>query len=291
MLPSSIRAGQQRAILTGSMSFKREIATMSEEDVFTDTKLKVLVEGEFSYPLLELNGHSILAAGDGGESPNYAPFEINLSTDIYSALDPSAVDISSALLQFHNCSTFSNRLEILCDGPFDLIEKQSRKSASNRTLLSLKAHERASVTLILRKGTAMEEPLNSRDECKSFFNLSGSIVLKFCNGFKMIVKVNVVVSLPLLAVSAPFADFGICRTDDSVQGIILLSNPSSVRATWRLEHIPDHASSQRAPALDFTDDPAVFVITPADGQILGPTVSTNTAIHVPPRDLSRMYYH
>ena len=90
--------------------------------------------------------------------------------------------------------------------------------------------------------------------------------------------------------------FGTCHTSSSCEGTLLLSNPTRVKATWRVTHIPGGGGAVRTTAirvggfdknLPHFDDPSVFQITPDCGELEGPTVSSGAAVACPPKDVNR----
>ena len=93
--------------------------------------------------------------------------------------------------------------------------------------------------------------------------------------------------------------FGTCHTSLNCEGTLLLSNPTRVKATWRVIHIPGGGGAARTTAIrvsgfdkslpDF-DDPSVFQITPESGDLEGPTVSSGAAVACPPKDVNRRYF-
>jgi hypothetical protein len=120
--------------------------------------------------------------------------------------------------------------------------------------------------------------------------IEGSLSIKFSTGYQAVVPVKVIVSSPVITLSAAVVDFGVCRVHEQCEGFVMLSNPTLVRATWGLVHIPEviilkQFSTIKPPVT--TDDPAVFDLLPREGEISGPTVAVATAIHAPPKDFNR----
>ena len=283
-LPSSTETGLQRAILTGSMQFSDSISKTVDDDSSSDSKLKVFLEGEVNFPQLELNGYKFSATGNVNGEPEALPLGVALSTDIYrvwNAIEYTS-DGCSEFLNFHNCSAFTNTVGVESTGPFTLTEAHSSRPHSRQIQLNLKPNASTTVKLSFRPSRKFGEIFTAKDETSSI-TIDGSIVLVFCNGFRARVKVKLDVALPLITVSAPRIDFGVCRTDDeNIRGFVLLSNPTNIRAVWAITHM---VSTKDVAGI--TDDPTVFTLSPMSGELQGPTVSSDTASHAPPRDFNR----
>jgi hypothetical protein len=106
------------------------------------------------------------------------------------------------------------------------------------------------------------------------------------------------VSTPFLAASSPRMYFGVCHTTQSCEGILLLTNPTTVAARWTVTHVPGEGSWRRSTAIRVrgfseaapeVDDPSVFEITPNAGLVPGPTVTVTAAVAAPPKDYNRRY--
>ena len=257
----------------------------------SDSKLKVFLEGDIDCPKLELNGHEIVATVRGGDEPIILPLQITMSTDIHSVWN--AIEFgsegSSEFLHIKNCSAFANTIGVECIGPFTLMETHSSKPHSKKIQLSLKSHTSTVIKLSFRPSRKFGESFAAQSETSSI-SIDGSIILTFGNGYKAIANVKLAVALPLITVSAPHIDFGTCRIDDeNIRGFILLSNPTNIKAVWKITHIPNTKDAAKAstPSAEFSDDPAVFIISPLSGEMEGPTVTADTATHAPPRDFNR----
>ena len=94
--------------------------------------------------------------------------------------------------------------------------------------------------------------------------------------------------------------FGVCAVPQNCSGTLLLSNPTDVPAAWKVHHIPSKdgfASTLKATTIRVKgfepkgrqqeDDPSVFIITPDNGSIVGPTVTVTAAMAAPPNDVNR----
>lgn len=128
----------------------------------------------------------------------------------------------------------------------------------------------------------------------------GKLILSFSKGQSMHIPITANITTPFLFASAPRMYFGVCSVPQSCSGTLLLSNPTDVPAVWKVHHIPSKdgfASTLKATTIRVKgfepkgrkqeDDPSVFVITPDDGSVIGPTVSVTAAMAAPPNDVNR----
>lgn len=124
----------------------------------------------------------------------------------------------------------------------------------------------------------------------------GKLIFSYATGQSLHVPIITKISTPFLAASSPRMYFGVCLTTQSCEGILLLTNPTSVPARWTVAHVPGEGSWRRSTAIRVrgfseaapeVDDPSVFEISPNDGLVLGPTVSVTAAVAAPPRDFNR----
>lgn len=126
--------------------------------------------------------------------------------------------------------------------------------------------------------------------------------MSFATGQRLHVPLVASIKTPFLFASAPRMYFGTCAVGQECSGTLLLSNPTDVRAAWRVEYVPqpDGFSAMRATSTirvkgfeakgrPQEDDPSVFLINPGTGVLQGPTVSVTAAMAAPPRDVNRMY--
>lgn len=126
----------------------------------------------------------------------------------------------------------------------------------------------------------------------SSVSIDGSILFTFSNGFQARACVKLAVALPLITVSAALINFGSCRVgDENRRGFLLISNPTNIKAIWAIKHVTDTMDTTKSirSNAEILDDPTVFILSPLTGELQGPTVSADTAIHAPPRDFMRRY--
>ena len=124
----------------------------------------------------------------------------------------------------------------------------------------------------------------------------GKLIFSYATGQSLHVPIIAKISTPFLAGSCPRMSFGVCHTTESCEGILLLTNPTSVPASWTVAHVPGEGAWRRSTAIRVrgfsegppeVDDPTVFDISPNAGLVLGPTVSVTAAVAAPPRDYNR----
>ena len=124
----------------------------------------------------------------------------------------------------------------------------------------------------------------------------GKLVFSYATGQSLHVPIIAKISTPFLAASSPRMYFGVCQTNLSCEGILLLTSPTNVPARWTVAHVPGEGAWRRSTAIRVrgfsemapeVDDPSVFEISPDAGLVLGPTVSVVAAVAAPPRDYNR----
>jgi hypothetical protein len=104
------------------------------------------------------------------------------------------------------------------------------------------------------------------------------------------------ISTPYLFGSAPRLYFGVCHVRETCVALYLLCNPTDVPAQWSVDHVPDGGKWKQGSAIRVkgfesiseVDDPSVFVITPSNGRVQGPTVSVAAAMAAAPKDYNRI---
>lgn len=132
---------------------------------------------------------------------------------------------------------------------------------------------------------------------------TGKLILSFSKGQCLHIPLTAKITTPFIFISVPRVYFGVCAVTKNCEGTILLCNPTNVNATWRVEHVPETTvskgttssikpSSIRVKGFEpkgppQIDDPSVFVITPDQGRVQGPTVSVTAAMAAPPTDVNR----
>lgn len=132
---------------------------------------------------------------------------------------------------------------------------------------------------------------------------TGNLVLSFWTGQRLRIPVNVVLATPLITVSSPKVNFGVCHASKSCEGTVLLSNPTDVIARWTVVHVPATDPSFGGKTLRKTstirvggfeeraapvDDPDVFSIGPNAGMVEGPSISITAAMQCPSKDFTRV---
>lgn len=132
---------------------------------------------------------------------------------------------------------------------------------------------------------------------------TGNLVLSFWTGQSLRVPIKVELATPLITVSSPKINFGVCHAAKSCDGTILLSNPTDVIARWTVSHVPATDASFAGKTLKKTttirvsgfeersapvDDPDVFAIGPNAGMVEGPTISVTAAMQCPSKDFIRV---
>lgn len=131
---------------------------------------------------------------------------------------------------------------------------------------------------------------------------NGSLVMSFWTGQTLRIPIQVVLATPLITVSSPKVNFGVCHATKSCDGTVLLSNPTDVIARWTVVHVPSSDPSfggktlrkistirvsgfeERSPPID---DPDVFSIGPNAGMVEGPSISVTAAMQCPSKDFTR----
>ena len=135
-----------------------------------------------------------------------------------------------------------------------------------------------------------------KNEAVNLTEQRGKLVFSYSTGQNLYVPIVTKISTPFLAASSPRMFFGVCHTTQQCDGILLLTNPTSVPAVWTVQHVPGEGAWRRSTAIRVrgfseapteADDPSVFEITPTAGQVLGPTVTVTAAVAAPPRDYNR----
>jgi hypothetical protein len=125
----------------------------------------------------------------------------------------------------------------------------------------------------------------------------GQLIFSYSTGQSLLVPIVAKITTPFLAASTPRMYFGVCSTNLSCEGILLLTNPTSVPATWSVAHVPGEGAWRRSTAIRVrgfsstppeVDDPSVFTISPDNGLVNGPTVSVTAAVNAPAPDLNRL---
>ena len=125
----------------------------------------------------------------------------------------------------------------------------------------------------------------------------GKMIVTFSTGQCLHVPIHAKVATPFITASSPNLWFGVCQVTTSTEGTVLLSNPTDVPAKWTVAHVPASETTKRVSAIQVagynergpeTDDPTVFNITPNMGIVRGPSISVQSAVGAPPKDLNRI---
>ena len=66
----------------------------------------------------------------------------------------------------------------------------------------------------------------------------GKLVIAFSTGQKLFLPLLGNITTPFLAGSSPNLQFGVCRVGANCDGVLLLSNPTTVGARWTVKHVP-----------------------------------------------------
>eukprot|EP01038_Epipyxis_sp_PR26KG_P007446 gene7446-10147_t len=125
---------------------------------------------------------------------------------------------------------------------------------------------------------------------------NGYLIINCSTGQILQIPILTNIVTPFLNGSSPKLFFGVCHTMQSCSGTFLLSNPTNVPAVWTVTHVEGGGIWKKSSAIRVkgfddkpteVDDPSVFTITPSSGAVMGPTLSTASAIAAPPKDLNR----
>jgi len=128
------------------------------------------------------------------------------------------------------------------------------------------------------------------------FDQPGTMILSFSTGQLLHVPIITKIGTPFIIGSSPRVYFGVCHVFQQCEGIIMLSNPTNVQASWSVIHVPGGGAWKKSTAIRVKgfdekvpdlDDPTVFEITPDRGLVRGPTVSVTAAVAAPPKDFNR----
>ena len=121
-------------------------------------------------------------------------------------------------------------------------------------------------------------------------------MLAFSTGQRIDLPLTALVASPFLVGSSPKLFFGVVNVGFDTEGTLLLSNPTTVPARWKVEAVPGAGRSLRTSAIkvpgfevpeEEMDDPSAFIITPSAGEVAGPTVSVVAATATLPKDYNR----
>lgn len=124
----------------------------------------------------------------------------------------------------------------------------------------------------------------------------GALVFTYSTGQILHLPLITRIGTPFLIGSSPRVHFGVCHVTKPCEGILMLSNPTNVPATWTVAHVPGGGAWKKSTAIRVKgfadkavelDDPNVFEITPNAGSVAGPTVSISAAVAAPPKDFNR----
>ena len=168
-------------------------------------------------------------------------------------------------------------------------------------LISLTPNSSRSFILVYTPGNDMKETICNRRNVTEGENTieKGNLRVNFSTGQSMSLPLQGMIKTPLITCSTSQVDFGTCRVGIQVEALILLFNPTTDTAKWKVEHFPKSSSHSSTnlkrgievpgyiPPIEGIDDPDAFSFSPCNGKVDGPTVSENTSISAPAKDYNR----
>ena len=125
----------------------------------------------------------------------------------------------------------------------------------------------------------------------------GRLIVAFSTGQSLVVPISAKVATPFITASSSSLWFGVCHVTATIEGTLLLSNPTDVPARWTVAHVPSTDAPRRTSSIQVagfnergpeSDDPSVFEIGPGTGVVRGPTISVPSAVGAPPKDFNRV---
>ncbi len=128
---------------------------------------------------------------------------------------------------------------------------------------------------------------------------SGFLIVSYSTGQSMHIPLKAQVATPIIVISSPKLEFGVCHVTKSCEGVLLLSNPTGVTANFVVTHVGSEVNGSTTKKFstirvkgysyddNIIDDESVFTISPMSGSVAGPTVSAQAAIAAPPKDTIR----
>jgi hypothetical protein len=168
-------------------------------------------------------------------------------------------------------------------------------------LISLTPNSSRSFILIYSPGNEIRNTIHHKKNVSESENAieKGNLYVNFSTGQSISLPLQGIIKTPLITCSTSQVDFGTCRVGIQVEALILLFNPTTDIAKWRVEHIPRRSSNSSGnlkrsievpgytPLIEGIDDPNAFSFNPSSGNVDGPTVSENTSISAPAKDYNR----
>ena len=137
--------------------------------------------------------------------------------------------------------------------------------------------------------TVIFQPSDSFE--KEYFNGALTLTIPTGQSLNFPLKTNMV--RPIITASPSIMNFGICHVNRGGEGIMLLSNCAPLEGIWSITHIPGEGRNRviHIPVQGFDDDstpdededdPGAFTFSPSSGTIMGPSLSSLSAIWTMP---------